>query len=123
MSPDTYQQAWQAQAAATRVTVDADALLDEARRHQRGLRMMTAVQDYGYIVFSLLAIPAWILVGIAMAQPWTWHLMVPVFLWSVGFTLFVRARHKRPPNDPDKPLLNCVKVYETCTSACEYRGE
>ncbi len=35
VEPDKFQQAWQAQTSATRVTVDADLLLKEVRRNQR----------------------------------------------------------------------------------------
>lgn len=109
MAPDKYQQAWQEQSSQTRVTVDADLLLQEAQRHQRDFRTVIAWQDYGHIVVSLLTVPMWIAVGVAKALPWTWYLMVPVYFWSVGFTLVFRARRKRPPEDPDQPLVSCVK--------------
>jgi hypothetical protein len=57
----------------------------------------------------LLMLPVMIYMGITMASPWTWYLMVPVYIWSIGFTLLVRARQERKLSDPGEPLLKSVK--------------
>ena len=53
-------------------------------------------------------LPLWIYMGVTMALPWTWYLMVPVYIWSIGFILVVRMRQKRKPSEPCEPLLKGV---------------
>ena len=45
VEPDKFQQAWQAQTSATRVTADADLLLQEVRRNQRNFEAMIYSRD------------------------------------------------------------------------------
>ena len=42
------------------------------------------------IGIPLLMLPVWIYMGVTMALPWTWYLMVPVFIWSIGFMLLAQ---------------------------------
>ena len=48
--------------------------------------------------------------GVTVASPWTWYLMVPVFIWiyRVHAWWFERAS-KRKPSEPGEPLLKSVK--------------
>ena len=107
--PDNYQQAWRAHSTRMRVTVDADSLLNAVQLDQQFIRA-TIIFDYvSEIGTSLLMLPVWIYMGVTMALPWTWYLMVPVCIWSIGFTLVVRARQKRKPSEPGGQLLRSVK--------------
>ena len=109
MDPDKFQQAWQTQTSATRVTIDTDLLLKEVQRSQRDIRALVSLNDYTEIGISLLLIPVWIYMGVTMASPWTWYLAVPAFLWVIGFLLVFRARYERPSKVPNDSLLGCVK--------------
>jgi hypothetical protein len=109
MELDKYQQAWEADSSHTRVTVDADVLLKKVRRYQQELRAAVSLGQLSDIWMSLLMLPVWIYMGVKLASPWTWCLMIPVFVWSIGFALVVRARQKRKPSEPSEPLLKSGK--------------
>lgn len=109
MDPDDYQKAWRAESSQTRVSVDAGLLLKQARRSQQEFRATISWGDYVLIGIFVVLLPEWIYLGVATASPWTWYLMVPVFIWIVGFTLWARARHKRKASEPGEPLITCAK--------------
>ncbi|MCA9006187.1 MAG: hypothetical protein KDA70_13025 [Planctomycetaceae bacterium] len=109
MAPDEFQQAWQAQASQTRVTIDADLLRQEVRRDQQAFRTMILYRDYGEVGVALLLIPIWFILGAVTKSPWTWYLTVPVLIWMAGFMLVYRRRHRQEPAEPDEPLLQCVQ--------------
>jgi hypothetical protein len=109
MSPDDYQQAWQAHSSQTRVTIDADLLLNAVQRNQQELR---ATDSWGAIVtigIELLLLPVLIYMGVTLASPWTFYLVVVAVIWSAAYNLVVRARRKQTPNDPGEPLLSGVR--------------
>ncbi len=108
MSPDEYQEAWQAESSKTRVTVNADLLLQEVRRNQRDFQATVSWGDFGVIGILLLLLPVWIYLGVTTASPWTWYLMVPALVWIIAFILGGRARRKPGPSAPGQPLLGCV---------------
>ena len=109
MEPDNYQQAWQAQSSQTRVTIATDLLLKEVQRNQRDFRAVIFFRDFREVGIAFLLLPAWIFMGVKMALPWTWYLMVPALVWVAGFMLVYRMRHKQDPSKPDEPLLHCVE--------------
>lgn len=109
MDLDTYQQAWQAHSAQTRVTVDADLLLKEVQRNQRDFRALIFRRDVVEVGVALLLLPYWFYAGITQSLPWTWYLTVPVLVWIAGFILVYRMRHPKKPSDPDAPLLESAK--------------
>ena len=110
MDPDKYQQAWQAHAAQTRVTVDADLLLKVVQLDQRSFRSgIIWIEIVGGAMVLLLLLPFWIYLGVSTSSPWTWYLTVPVLVWNVVFTLMYRIRRKQKPRQSGGPLLQCVK--------------
>lgn len=109
MAPDNYQQAWQAQAAQTRVTVDADLLLKELERNQRAFRATIFCRDFREVATALIMIPVWFYLGAKSSLPWTWYLTVPALLWIVAFFLVDRRRHPQRLSAPGEPLLATVK--------------
>src|SRR5688572_26900287 len=109
MNPDKYQQAWQAQATQTRVTIDADLLRKEVQREGRNFRQLTFWGDVAEVWMAMLMVPLWIFLGITSSSPWTWYLMVPALFWEAGYVLVYRMRHKQNPIDPDEPLLQGVE--------------
>jgi CubicO group peptidase (beta-lactamase class C family) len=109
VEPDKFQQAWQAQTSATRVTADADLLLQEVRRNQRNFAAGIYSRDVREIVVGLVMIPVWIYLGVMGSLPWTWWLTVPALVWMIGFVLVYRKRYVPKPSEPDAPLIACVK--------------
>jgi CubicO group peptidase (beta-lactamase class C family) len=109
MEPDKYQQAWQANASQTRVTVDANLLLKEVQRSQRNFRVTIFCRDFREVVVALLLIPLWFYLGARNSSPWTWYLTVPALIWIIGFILADRMRHKRKSSEPGDPLLQSVQ--------------
>jgi hypothetical protein len=107
--PDNYQQAWRAQSSHTRVTVDADSLLNVVQRNQRDFGATILRRDIIEVGVGLLLLPYWIYQGLTSSLPWTWWLGVPAIIWVVGFFLIDRMRHPQTPSDPGEPLLTCVK--------------
>ena len=104
MEPDKFQQAWQAQTSATRVTADADLLLQEVRRNQRNFAAGIFSRDVVEVVVGLVLIPVWFYLGIMGSLPWTWWLTVPALLWMIGFMLVYRKCYVPKPSEPDEPL-------------------
>jgi CubicO group peptidase (beta-lactamase class C family) len=109
VEPDKFQQAWQAQTSATRVTADAGLLLQEVRRNQRNFSAGIYSRDVREVVVGLVMIPVWFFLGIAGSLPWTWWLTVPALVWMIGFMLVYRKRYVPKPSEPDEPLIGCVK--------------
>ena len=109
MSPDDYQQAWQAHSSQTRVTIDADVLLKEVQRNQNEFKAQISLGNVAFLGILVMLIPVWIFMGVTISPPWTWYLMVPAFIWIIGFVLVGRSRQKPAPNEPGEPLLNCAK--------------
>jgi hypothetical protein len=109
MDSDPLKQAWQAQAAQTRLVVDYEQILAEVRRNQRALTAAVFWRDVREVGVSLLGVPLWVYLGIAFSLPWMWYLTVPALLWIAGFLLVDRRRHSRRPPEPAEPLLSCVE--------------
>ncbi|MFT5091760.1 MAG: CubicO group peptidase (beta-lactamase class C family) [Porticoccaceae bacterium] len=109
MDPDKFQQAWKADAAQTRVTIDADSLSKVVRRSHEGFQSTIFSRDLREARGSLLMIPVWFYVGSTMSLPWTWYLMVPALIWVAGFFVVDRKRHPQRPSPPGEPLLYYVK--------------
>ena len=109
MAPDEFQQAWQAHSAQTRVVIDADLLREEVHRDQREFQTMIFFRDFREIGIEFLLIPTWLVMGYLLDLPWTWYLGIPTFLWTAGFMLVHRRRHRQEPHRPEDPLLVCVQ--------------
>jgi CubicO group peptidase (beta-lactamase class C family) len=109
MALDDFQQAWQTHSSETRVTIDADLLLNQVQRNQRDFRALIFRRDCREIGVALLLLPAWIYMGVTMPLPWTWYLMVPALIWIAGFILVYRLLHKQDPVQPEEALLPCVE--------------
>ena len=75
MSPDEYQQAWQAHASRTRVTIDADVLAKHVQRSQRDFLAMVLLRDCREAGISILMIPVWFYLGYLFSPVWTWYLI------------------------------------------------
>lgn len=109
MNPDKYQQAWKADAAQTRVTIDADVMSQEVQRSHRGFQSTIFWRDVREVGVSLLLLPIWFIMGFTMSLPWTWYLTVPALIWVTGFILVDRRLHPQRPSEPGEPLLYNVK--------------
>ena len=109
MTLDDYQQAWQAEAAHKRVTLDADLLLKEVQRSHGALRSTIFWRDLREVAVALLLLPVWFVLGDMLELPWTWYLTVAALVWLAGFVLVDRRRHPQRPSEPGEPLLHYVK--------------
>jgi hypothetical protein len=109
MSPDNFKEAWQMQSSQTRLTSDAELLINEVRRKQQYFAAMIFWRDFREVGTSLLLVPLWLYLGLKESLPWTWYLMVPALLWIAGYMLADRMRHKRQPPEPGEPLRQRVE--------------
>jgi hypothetical protein len=109
MDPDNFKQAWQTQTSQTRLTIDAELLLQEVRRNQRHFTATIFWRDVREVGTAFLLVPLWFYLGVKLSLPWTWYLTVPVLLWVAGFMLGDRMRHKRQPPEPGEPLRQRVE--------------
>jgi hypothetical protein len=107
--PDKFQQAWQAAASSTRVTIATDLLRTEVERNQHAFQSVINARDFVEIFVSLAMVPVFLVMGYFMALPWTWYLTIPSMLFVAAFMYFFRARHQQPPSQPGEPLLRCVE--------------
>ncbi len=109
MNPDDFKPAWRSQATQTRLTIDADLLLQEVRRNQQSFAATIFWRDVREVGISLLMVPVWIYLGVKFSLPWTWYLAVPGLLWVAGYMLVDRMRHKRRPPEQGEPLRQRVQ--------------
>jgi hypothetical protein len=109
MSPDDFKPAWRAQASQSRLTMNAEVILEEVRRSQRHFSAVIFWRDVREVGTAILLVPLWFFLGAKLTLPWTWYLMVPVLVWSAGFMLVHRMRHERRPPEPGEPLRQHVE--------------
>ena len=109
MSPDDFQKAWRAEASQTRITLDADALLNAVRSKQQELRATISWGDFSTIGTELLLLPVFVYLGVATEAPWTWYLVVAAIFWSAAYKIARRTYGKRSAMDPGEPLVNSVR--------------
>jgi hypothetical protein len=108
-TPDEYQQAWQAHARRTRITIDAELLRKEVLRDQQNFRAMILCRDFREVFVALVMIPVWFFIATLISLPWTWWLAIPALLWIAGFMLVYRWRNPQRPSEPEEPLVACVQ--------------
>ncbi len=109
MNPDDFKQAWRTQSSHTRLTIDADLLLEEVRRKQQCFTAKIFWRDVREVGMSLLMVPLWFYLGVKLSLPWTWYLTVPVLVWIAGYMVADRMRHKRQLPEPGEPLRQRVE--------------
>src|SRR6185436_18118907 len=98
MSPDDFQQAWQASSSQGRVMIDADLLVKEVRRNQQQFACTILARDIREVGVALILIPVWLYLGSWLSLPWTWYLTIPGLIWIAAFMIVDRRRHsQRPP--------------------------
>jgi hypothetical protein len=104
MSPDDFQQAWQASSSQSRLRIDADLLVKELQRNQRQFDFMIFARDIREVVVALTMIPVWLFLGWAWALPWAWYLVIPGLVFVAAFMIFDRFRHSQRPPEPDASM-------------------
>lgn len=109
MSPDKLQDAWQAESAKTRITIDAGVLRNEVQNSQRNFRAMVFWRDFREVGVALVMLPLWFVLGHALPVPWTWYLTVPALIWVSGFIIVDRMRHKQKAPGPGESLLTSAR--------------
>lgn len=108
MDPDKYQQAWQANAAQTNITINSDLLFKEVQRSRQNFLSVIFRRDLVEVGIALLLLPYWFYQGIRSSLPWTWYLTVPALVWVAGFILIDRKRHPQATCQPGESLRQCV---------------
>ena len=109
MNRDQYQLAWKEQASQMRVTIDTDVLAKEVQSSRQRFQSTIFWRDVREVGTSLVMIPIWFAMGIAMSLHWTWYLTVPALIWVAGFIFVDRRRHPQRPGEPGEPLLYYAK--------------
>jgi hypothetical protein len=109
MSPDDFQQAWQASSLHERATIDADLLLKEVQRNQQQFAYTILARDIREVGVALILIPVWLYLGARLPLPWTWYLVIPGLIWIAAFMVVDRRRHNQRPPEPDGPLRGQIK--------------
>jgi hypothetical protein len=109
MNPDSLKQAWQTQTSQTRLTADAELLIQEVQRKEQNFSAAIFWRDVREVGVALLMVPAWVYLGVKLSLPWTWYLTVPALVWIAGFMLADRMRHKRQPPEPGESLRQRVE--------------
>lgn len=109
MNPDSLHETWKAQSSQSRLSIDADLLLQEVRRNQRHFAATIFWRDVREVGVACLMVPLWFFMGSKLAMPWTWYLMVPALVWIAGFMLVDRKRHRRELPEPGESLRQCVE--------------
>lgn len=104
MDPDNLQEAWQSPASHSRLTIDADVLLNEVRQSQRVFAGVIFWRDFREIGVAVILVPVWICIGWAAGLPWSWYLTVPSLIGVAGFLLIDRLRHGGQAPAADQPL-------------------
>jgi hypothetical protein len=109
MDPDDFQQAWQTQFSQTRLTIDAEQLLNKVRRNQQQFNAAIWWRDVREVGVALLMVPLWFVMGSKLSLPWTWYLMVPVLIWIAAFLPADRMLRRRRSPEPSEPLRQCLE--------------
>ncbi len=109
MSPDNFQQAWQASTSHVRMTVDADLLSKEVQRNESQFAATILLRDLREVVVALIMIPVWIFLGVMLSLLWTWYLCIPGLIFVAAYMIVDRRRHGRPRPEADGPLREHVK--------------
>ena len=106
MNFDDFQKAWQSQAAAAKVTINADLLLNEVRRNQQSFRRMIFLRDVREIGVAALLVPVFIAGGLKVS--WTLHLCAFGCFVVGAYILLDRRRQKETTPDLHGSLKDCA---------------
>ena len=106
---DKFQQAWKADAAQTRVSVDPGLLHAEVQRNQQDFRSKVFWKDFSEVLLAMSMVPLWFYLGFRFSLPWTWYLVVPAIIWGAAFIVVDRRRHPQKPSEPDESVIDCVQ--------------
>lgn len=109
MSPDEFQEAWQAESERTRITIDTSLLLREVQRSQHDFRATILLRDYREAGVAILMIPLWFFLGYLTSPVWTWYLTVPALIWVSGFIIVDRLRRPQRLSGPEDSLRSSVQ--------------
>jgi len=106
---DELKRAWQSQAAAPRLTLDAELVIKEVRRNEQQFAAMIYCRDLREVGVALLMVPVWIIMGIKLSSFWTWYLMLPALLWIAGFMIVDRLRQQQRQSGPGESLRSSIE--------------
>src|SRR5215475_8886288 len=98
MNLDDFQKSWQSQDAATKISINADVLLNEVRRNQQQFRATIFFRDVREVGVAGLLIPVFIFMGWWLHN-WTNYLVAAACLVVGGYILLDRWRRRK--NSPE----------------------
>jgi CubicO group peptidase (beta-lactamase class C family) len=114
MNFEDFQKAWQAQDAAEKISINADALLNEVRRNQQNFRRMIFLRDVREVGIAALLVPVFIYGG--WKTHWTLYLSAfACFVVGADMVLDRLQQGKKTP-DLHGSLKDCVatSLAEVC---------
>jgi len=106
---DELKRAWQSQAAAPRLTLDAELVIKEVRRNEQQFAAMIYCRDLREVGVALVMVPVWIYIGIRMSSIWTWYLEIPALIWIAGFMVVDRIRQRPQKAAPGDTLRSTIE--------------
>jgi hypothetical protein len=106
---DELKKAWQSQAGAPRLTLDAELVIKEVRRNEQQFAAMIYCRDLREVGVALVLVPVWIILGVKLSSLWTWYLMLPALFWIAGFMIVDRLRQRRRQSAPGDTLRSSIE--------------
>lgn len=106
MNFDDFQKSWQSQDAAKRVSVNADALLNEVRRQQQCFRQTIFWRDVREVGVAILLVPVFLYSG--WKTHWTLYLSAFSCFVVGAFMLLDRRRQRKETPDSRRSLKDCA---------------
>lgn len=103
MTTDAFAAAWNT-ASHGRLVASPVGILAEVRRRDHDLRSTILWRDISEIGACIVFIALWAWLGQRLALPWSWYLGIPASLWTAGFILVSRWRHRPPADQHNLPL-------------------
>lgn len=95
MEDDPLRQAWQAPGNHPQLRMDMEQVMSNVCRDQQAFASIIFWRDVREVGVSLVLIPVWIVMGVALKLPWAWYLVIPGLVWIAAFMLIDRRRQRR----------------------------
>jgi hypothetical protein len=108
MNPDALKAAWQSQTSQRRLTMDADALLNEVRCKERSFRRIIFWRDVREVGVAGLMTVFFLWFGIK-GRVWSLFVLAALLAGVVVFMIVDRLRQRRRQPSHSDPLLACVE--------------
>lgn len=95
------------------IAVDIEGMEAESKRFQQHFEAVLFWRDVREVGTALLLIPVWLFIGLKLALPWSWYLMVPALAWIAGYMMLARVQGKRCSTGRSDPLVERLERMQT----------